>query len=479
MKVALINSNRVQHPWPVIPFGLCRIAAALEREGHDVFFLDLCFSKSPPKAIEEMVADFKPDVVGIGIRNLDNASSCNNIFFLDGIKDEIIAPSKRAFSGPIVIGGAAVGISGAEMLHFLDLEYAIRGDGEEAMPDFVKSLEENRPQNDIGGLIRRVDGDITIQNPPHRIENLNTLPPVRLLRFLNLSQYSRFGTPLQIQTKRGCALECSYCTYNQIEGRSYRLRKPELVADEIESLVAETGMHNIEFTDSTFNIPLPHAKEVLRALRRKKLRIKCRTMGLNPSAVDKELVDLMKDVGFQEVDLGAESCCDATLKTLGKGFRKQDVLRAGRLLRQAKIPISWFLLVGAPGETEETLHETFESIAWAASSWDLIIIGVGIRIYRGAPIAEHLRLHDPTCTEDEFLHPVYYEPDTLDLERIKRLTKDAYHRYPNFLMYDEKSQYPAVVITAFHILLKLFAPKQPIWRVYILVRKVLRIFGVE
>ena len=479
MKVALINSNRVQHPWPVIPFGLCRIAAALEREGHEVVFLDLCFSKSPARAIEEMIADSKPDVVGIGIRNLDNASSCNSIFFLNGIKDEIITPCKRAFSGPIVIGGPAVGISGAEMLRFLDLEYAIQGDGEEAMPTFVKSLEGNHPQNDVGGLIRRVNGEITIQNPPHRIENLNTLPPVRLRRFLKLSQYSRFGTPLQIQTKRGCALQCSYCTYNQIEGPSYRLQNPELVADEIESLVCETGIHSVEFTDSTFNIPLDHAKDVLRALCRKKLRIKYRTMGLNPSAVDKELVDLMKEVGFQEVDLGAESCCDATLKTLGKGYKKQDVLQAGRLLRQAKIPTSWFLLVGAPGETEETLQETFESVAQAASPWDLVIIGVGIRIYKGAPIAGRLSLQNPTCTKDEFLYPVYYEPDTLGLERIKRVTKDAYHIHPNFLMYDEKSQYPAAVITALHILLKLFAPKQPIWRVYILVRKILRIFGVE
>ena len=190
-------------------------------------------------------------------------------------------------------------------------------------------------------------------------------------------------------------------------------------------------------------------------------------MGLNPAAVDQELVDLMKEVGFREVDLGAESCCDATLRALGKDFTKRDVLQAGRLLRQANIPTSWFLLVGAPGETEDTLQETFETVAQEASHWDLVIVGVGIRAYNGAPIAERLSLENPGCTHDDFLHPTHYEPDGLNLYRIKRLTKRAYRRYPNFLMYDENSQYPAVLITGVHKLLKWFAPRQPIWRVWL------------
>jgi ubiquinone/menaquinone biosynthesis C-methylase UbiE len=35
-KVLLINSNRFRHPWPVIPFGLCYVATALETNGNMV-----------------------------------------------------------------------------------------------------------------------------------------------------------------------------------------------------------------------------------------------------------------------------------------------------------------------------------------------------------------------------------------------------------------------------------------------------------
>ena len=130
MKVALINSNRVQHPWPLIPFGLCRIAAALEKEGHRVFFLDLCFSKSTSHDIRKSIKRLSPDVIGISIRNIDNGTAYKTQFFLENIRDKVINPCKQYFNGPIVIGGPSVGISGREMLELFDLEYAVRGDGE-------------------------------------------------------------------------------------------------------------------------------------------------------------------------------------------------------------------------------------------------------------------------------------------------------------------------------------------------------------
>ena len=132
MNILLISSNRLKHPWPVIPFGLCSVAAALEAAGHDVSFLDLCFSKDPDREVRLAVRNFKPGLVGVGIRNIDNAAGFNAVFFLDQIKAEVINPLKSTFEGPIVIGGAAVGISGAEMLHFFDLPLAIphQGDGQ-------------------------------------------------------------------------------------------------------------------------------------------------------------------------------------------------------------------------------------------------------------------------------------------------------------------------------------------------------------
>jgi radical SAM superfamily enzyme YgiQ (UPF0313 family) len=365
------------------------------------------------------------------------------------------------------------------MLDFLDLPFAIRGDGEAAMVEFLRSLEQGMSLEGIAGLVRRENGKVVENNEPSRVEDMNSVSFPRPQRYIDLKPYRKFNSPIQIQTKRGCALICSYCTYNRIEGERYRLRDPKKVANEIEELVNETGINHIEFTDSTFNIPLNHAKNILRCLIEKKMDLRLRTMGLNPGAVDVELVDLLEKAGFMDIDLGVESGSDATLKGLGKSFTKEDILRAGRLLREKRIPTTWYLLVGAPGETSETLLETFDTVNNAASRWDLINIGVGVRVYNGAPMAEQMRAENPETTKDNFLHPVHFEPTDISLEAVKTITKHTALQHPNYFMYDEDENTPPVILVIGTTLLRLFAPRQPIWKLHILINTVQKFLGVS
>jgi radical SAM superfamily enzyme YgiQ (UPF0313 family) len=202
-------------------------------------------------------------------------------------------------------------------------------------------------------------------------------------------------------------------------------------------------------------------------------------MGLNPSKVDEELVELMRLTGFKDVDLGAESGCDLTLRSLGKNFTKQDVLKAGRLLQAKKIPTSWYLLVGAPGETVQTLQETFDTIAAAAAPWDLVIIGVGIRVYKGSPMADNYDSKVMEDASDNFLHPVNYEPESIGLKTIRLLTKRAVYTHTNFLIFGEDIQFPGFVIRGVNIICKLLLHDAPIWQFYILARKILRAVGID
>ena len=478
MRVLMINANRFKQPWPVIPFGLIWVASCLEQEGHEVQVLDLCFSRHCARDIRTGIKDFQPEIVGVSIRNIDNSAGYNTLFLLDETRDRVIRPLKKVFHGPIVIGGPAVGINGAEMLSYLDLPYAIRGDGEKAMLEFVKRHEQGSSLAGMQGLVRRAGGRIVEDRPPMIVPDLDALPVPNPERFIDLSPYRRFDSPLQIQTKRGCALNCSYCTYNRIEGRRYRLRSPESIADEIECLVRETGIEHLEFTDSTFNVPLDHAKGVLEALIAKDMKLKLRTMGLNPGFVDLELVDLMQRAGFRDVDLGAEAGSEAMLASLGKGFTTQDILQAAELLHAKSIPVTWYLLVGAPGETGDTLRETFEVINRAASKWDLVNVGVGIRVYKGSPVADKL-LHDhPACTRDGFLSPVHFEPEALSLEDVKRITKQEALKWPNYFMYDEDENTPPALLMLGVSLLRMIAPRQPIFRIHILLRTVQEALGI-
>lgn len=477
MRTLLINSNRNKQPWPVLPFGLCCVASAVEKAGHTVSVLDLCFSRDPGGDIRGRIQEFKPDVVGVSIRNIDNSAGFNTEFFLDAVRDDVVEPLKACFSGVIVIGGPSVGINGAEMLEFFGLRCAIAGDGEPAMSEFLDRIEEGTPLSGTRGLIIRRDDGSVEENEPAQVANLDDLPFSHPYRFIDLTPYRAFNTPLPIQTKRGCAYRCSYCTYNRIEGHTWRLRDPERIAAEMEEAVMQSGIRRFEFTDSTFNIPLPHAKEVLRCLIRKDLNLQLRTMGLNPEALDEEFVGLMKQSGFTEVDLGAESGCEVTLKGLGKTYSRESLFKAADLLHKHGIAIMWYLLVGGPGETAWTLRRTFETINKAASRWDLVNVGVGLRVYKGAPIAEEFSRDEKE--NPGLLFPTAYQPCRIDLAEVKRITKMEALRRTNDFMYDEDETTPVLLQKIVSWSLRVFAPNQPIWRMFIILRHIQKAVGLD
>ncbi len=479
-RILLINSNRFKHPWPVMPFGLCCIATVLETDKNNkVHFLDLCFSDNCEAEIKKAIHDFVPDVIGISIRNIDDTGGYHIHFLLEDVKNEVIDHCKREFTGPIVIGGSSVGISGREMLEYFDLEYAVRGDGEAVMLEFVKRVENSQLLEGLSGLIIRRDNVIIQDNEPFRVPDLNTLPFPKPHHFLDFNKYRHYGSPIQIQTKRGCALKCSYCTYNLIEGKQYRLINPGRIADEIEYLVKETGIHHVEFADSIFNIPLSHAKSVLREVIHKNLVLKLHTMGLSPAAVDEELLDLMKIAGFNEVDIGAESTCDVVLESLAKNFKRADIIKTADLLKMKKLPVTWFIMLGAYAESYETVIDTLNTMRRVASKWDLVFVSTGIRVYNGSPIAEAIIKQGIHCTNDNFLHPVKIEPEHISLEDIHKISKRFSFQFPNFYFYEKKQITPGWMLIFGNFILKVLKSRQPIWRLFILLKKIEYVFGIS
>ena len=61
-----------------------------------------------------------------------------------------------------------------------------------------------------------------------------------------------------MECKRGCARRCIYCVDPLTKGRSFRLRSPSDVCEEIETLLAQ-DIDVLHFCDPEFNLPRDHA----------------------------------------------------------------------------------------------------------------------------------------------------------------------------------------------------------------------------
>lgn len=459
MKILFINTNQFKEPWPVVPIGLLKVATYVKWKGYQVEVLDLCFSKKFKNDIKAKIDSFKPDIVAASIRNIDNSAGFHTLFLLSHTK-KIIDAIKNSFTGPIIVGGPAVSINTEEILEYLDLKYAVRGDGEEAFHTFLKDVAKHE-----GVTFRGEDG--TKSHEPMRVKNMDKLPFVDFT-LIDLSEYVKYDSPVQIQTKRGCALKCSYCTYNHIEGGKYRLRDPNLVVDEIQFTNMETGVDHFEIVDSCFNIPLNHSKAILKEIYRRKLNVRIRTMGFNPGAIDDELVDLLRKTGFQDLDVGIESGSDTTLRGLNKNFNVAQIYKAERLLHANKIPLIWYLLIGGPYESINTLIETLKVLKKINKDYDLVNFGIGLRVYKGAPLAGG---------KAGMLEPVTYEPEA-SLDDLKVIIKYvSLHKF-NYFMYDEDEETPNFIKKMLVWLNDFLNTQRPAWEMFSPMQKVKNMIGV-
>jgi radical SAM superfamily enzyme YgiQ (UPF0313 family) len=202
-------------------------------------------------------------------------------------------------------------------------------------------------------------------------------------------------------------------------------------------------------------------------------------MGLTPAAVDEELLDLMKLAGFNEVDIGAESTSDIVLKSLSKEFKVRDIIKTANLLRKKRIPATWFVILGSPIETSETVFETLNSLRKIISKWDLVFVSTGVRVYNGSPYANEMFKRNNQCSSDNFFHPVKIEPEKISLEEIREITKSFSFRYPNYYFYEKEQITPGWLLITGNLLLRLFRSRQPVWRLLILLKRMEKGFGIS
>ena len=126
MKVLIISSNRENLPDPVAPLGAAYVAAAVREAGHEVRLLDLQFAVDVPVSIKDAVRAFKPHVVGLSIRNIDNVAFPHSQSYLPDIL-QVVKTLKAIGAKLVVAGGSAFTLMPREILDALGLNLGLIG----------------------------------------------------------------------------------------------------------------------------------------------------------------------------------------------------------------------------------------------------------------------------------------------------------------------------------------------------------------
>jgi len=152
MRVLLVSANREQIPDPIFPLGLAYVAAAVRNAGYQVEVADLCFGHHPLRNLRAQVARFRPDVIGLSLRNVDNAAYPLTVDYLSQHR-EIVDSLHQLSRAPVVLGGSGFSILPDAYMDVLNGDWGIPGEGEQVFVELLDALQNDIDPTGISGLI--------------------------------------------------------------------------------------------------------------------------------------------------------------------------------------------------------------------------------------------------------------------------------------------------------------------------------------
>jgi radical SAM superfamily enzyme YgiQ (UPF0313 family) len=239
-------------------------------------------------------ADWKKRLVDTNVERLtDRDLAWADVVLLSGMHiqrpslDEIMARC-RALGLPTVVGGPiASSLSRAE----LQADHVVIGEAEELIAELARDLE------------------LGVAKPVYQAAERPemTLSPLPDLSLIKMRRYSTMA----VQYSRGCPFNCEFCDIIEIYGRRPRTKAVAQVLAEMDQLRAAGWRESVFIVDDNFIGNKARAKELCVALAEWRAQYKV-SFDFNTEASlnladDPELMQLMKEAGFNSVFLGIET----------------------------------------------------------------------------------------------------------------------------------------------------------------------------
>ncbi|MBU0480841.1 MAG: cobalamin-dependent protein [Proteobacteria bacterium] len=401
----LISTNRVEVPFPVYPLGVAYLMGALRDSGHQASHYDL-LAQGGLAGIPARIEEFRPDLIGLSIRNLDTVDSTAPDAFMDGVV-EVVEFLRHHTSVPLVLGGPAFSIMPEIIMDLLKADYGVIGEGEKVLPELADMLAAG--QVPAEKIMRAKTGD-TLWRPA-------------LYDSQTAEHYLARGGMLNVQTKRGCPYRCSYCSYPLLEGRGYRFRDPDEVAEDVIRLGRDYGAGYVFFTDSVFNDIQDHYLQVCESL----IRSGNTTPWcgyFRPQNLTAEGMALMKRAGLAAMEFGTDASCDRTLSGMQKGFTFSEVVQCNDLAVEHGVPCAHFIIFGGPDENRDTLAEGLNNVE--ALRQTVVFAFTGIRVLPGTAMFQRA-IDDGVMQEGQpLLEPFFYFSPHLSEQELDAALKGAW-----------------------------------------------------
>ena len=341
------------------PVGLNCLKQYMAERGYDCVMG--MHNREPWEVAERELDEMQPDVVGLTVYTHTRAA----------VQDYCQRVRKLAPGATIVLGGHHAAFMTDQVLRHFEVDAVVVDEGEIPFYEIVRAVEEGRKLDDGPGAALLRDGRV-VRNPSPAPIEIDELPieshhyPDRILKKEEalLMAGDRLGPePWQYRaywatTTRGCPYHCAFCS---VLGRSsWRMESPQRVVDRMQYLQEVKNCGFITFGDSSMNVRPARLREICEEIIRSKVKIRWFASGMraNEKLLPEDLLEVMARADCAAICYGVESGSPEILRTIRKKLRPTDVDRAVTLTQKYGMIGRVSLMIGNPGETDETIGET-------------------------------------------------------------------------------------------------------------------------
>ena len=345
------------------PYGIYLLASVLRSQGHEVTLADLIADGS--NCIQKYAADIDQcGLIGIASTSMSWATA----------SDVISQVRQRRTDVPIVLGGIHPTMFDYYLLRAFPVEYVVRGEGEVALPELCAALEKGAGVENVPNLSWKNQKGEVMRNPVGAKITKEQLGLYPLPDFSSLPDKLYKG--LSIESSRGCAFDCSFCSTSYRRG--WRGIPPEIFVDRLEAMMPQarrTELNLIHIIDDEFSMNPRRAIDITNILRAR---------NLHPWLVfDSRATDLLYD-GYvpaiaeftSQFLVGAECGYDEGLKRIGKGTTTKILEDSARLLYRNNLAdkADYSFILGLPWESHAEVRKTCQFAAHLFSSYGVRIL---------------------------------------------------------------------------------------------------------
>lgn len=385
--------------WDLNPATLCLLAAVV-KDFVDVKIVDAQFYNLSKDDFKNEIESFMPDFVGISLMTSEYQDTLD-------FASEII---KSVNPGIITIaGGVHVTTKFDYVMQNTNIDYAVRGEGEETLRALVQYLVGRASFPDKGVVYR--DKEQIIVQDAVLVEDLSTIP-LPDYSYIKLSDYlikgGRFGPnrppeypAYRIVATRGCPFGCSFCQVELISGKNVRARSPEAIVDELMSIKNDYGIQSVIFEDDNLLMADKgqFAKKLFSLMIEKNLGLKWSAIAFAVFLLTDELLDLMAQSGCVGINIAVESGNKRVLSDIVQK-KALDLDKVPDQIKKIKSKNMYCLanfIIGFPGETWEEIRETIAFAENCGADYVKIFVAVplfGTKLYQTALEMGALKLNE-------------------------------------------------------------------------------------